>query len=377
MKYEETFLSSDVQLHNELLTFLSKQEFNNDGIMFGENFQMEGESAKPLPSCFRDVMKNLKDYIKEGGGNQEINSCRVVKFNSKSLSKQYCHNEYSINPESNIFSLCLGTSQTFIFTEKFSAEEETFETSTGSLLTMSRNSQNIFNHRIKNELPNENLCGFVLTFKCQNIKLMNSTCIAGDSNTKGIKFGSGKGTVEERYPGKQVYSPVIKYIDPLSCASYQNVVLSLGVNDVRQSDVKCYDDIKQVYARFKSKLRDINQVNPGAKVFIVPILPASSEALNAKICDYNRLLINDLPKSFYNVSIVDGVPRFLDSRRNLLKKSLFRKTGDILHINSSGHALLVRLVKDSIFRRKRNFVDGRSYSSSLKGTGEGYTGKNS
>ena len=98
---------------------------------------MEGESAKPLPSCFRDVMKNLNDYIKEGGGNYEINSCRVVKFNSKSLSKQYCHYEYSINPESKIFSLCLGTSQTFIFTEKFSAEEETFETSTGSLLTMS------------------------------------------------------------------------------------------------------------------------------------------------------------------------------------------------------------------------------------------------
>ena len=377
MKYEENFLSSDVQLHIQLLTFLSKQEFNNDGILFGESFQMEGESAKPLPSCFRDVMKNLNDNIKEGGGNYEINSCRVVKFNSKSLSKQYCHNEYSINPESNIFSLCLGTSQTFIFTEKFSIEEETFETSTGSLLTMSRNSQNIFSHRIKNELPNQNLCGFVLTFKCQNINLMNSTCIVGDSNTKGIKFGSGKGTVGERYPGKQVYSPVIKDIDPLSCASYQNVVLSLGVNDVRQSDVKCYDDIKQVYARFKSKLRDINQLNPGAKVFIVPILPTKSEALNVKICDYNRLLINNLPKSFYNVSIVDGVPRFLDSRRNLLKKSLFRKAGDILHINSSGHALLVTLVKDSIFRRKRNFVDGMSYSSSLKGTGEGYTGKNS
>ena len=121
----------------------------------------------------------------------------------------------------------------------------------------------------------------------------------------------------------------------------------------------------------------MNQLNPRAKFFIVPVLPTGSEALNTKVCDFNRLLINDLPKSFYNVSIVDGVPRFLDGRRNLLKKSLFRKPGDILHINSTGHALLVRLVKDSIFRRKRNFVDGRSYSSSLKGTGEGYTGNNS
>ena len=242
---------------------------------------------------------------------------------------------------------------------------------------MSRNSQNIFSHHIKNEFPNENLYSFVLTFKCQNVNFMNSTCIVGDSNTKGIKFGSGKGTVGERYPGKQVYSPVIKDVDPLSCASYQNVVLSLGVNDVRQMNIKCYGDIKQIYARFKSQLRDIDQLNPRAKVFIVPVLPTGSEALNAKICDYNRLLINDLPKSFYNVSIVDGVPRFLDSRRNLLKKSLFRKPGDILHINSAGHALLVRLVKDSIFRRRRRFVDGRSYSSSLKGTGEGYTDNHS
>ena len=118
--------------------------------------------------------------------------------------------------------------------EKFSAKEQTYVTSTGSLLIMSRNSQNIFSHRIKNEFPDENLYSFVLTFKCQNVNFMNSTC------TKGIKFGSGKGTVGERYPGKQVYSPVIKDVDPLSCASYQNVVLSLGVNDVRQMNIKCY-----------------------------------------------------------------------------------------------------------------------------------------
>ena len=51
MKCEENFLSTDVQLHNELLTFLSKQEFNNDGILFGESFQMECKSAKHSPSC--------------------------------------------------------------------------------------------------------------------------------------------------------------------------------------------------------------------------------------------------------------------------------------------------------------------------------------
>ena len=48
MKYEEKFLSSDVQLHNELITFLTKQEFSVHGILFSESFQ--GENSKPLPS---------------------------------------------------------------------------------------------------------------------------------------------------------------------------------------------------------------------------------------------------------------------------------------------------------------------------------------
>ena len=103
VKYEENFLSSDAQLHNDLMTFLSKQEFNNDGILFGESFQLEGESAKPLPSCFRDVVKILNDHIKEGGGDYEINSCRVVKLNSKSLSKQIAITSIQSTPRVTYF----------------------------------------------------------------------------------------------------------------------------------------------------------------------------------------------------------------------------------------------------------------------------------
>ena len=96
-----------------------------------------------------------------------------------------------------------------------------------------------------------------------------------------------------------------------------------------------------------------------------------NEILNVKVVDYNRLMMRDLPQAFYSVSIVQGVSRFLDNNRNILKRSLFRKHGDILHINSAGHGLLVRLIKNSIYDRNKGVVDGRSYSSSLKsGLGE-------
>ena len=190
---------------------------------------------------------------------------------------------------------------------------------------------------------------YSLIFKCVGHNFKNSTCIIGDSNTKGIKFGVGKGTVGERYPGKQVYSPVIDNIDPVICASYHNVVLSLGINDIRQPNVKDYSNIKQIYSQFKSKVNCIQKLNPGARIFVVPVLPTGSEELNVKVVDYNRLMIRDLPQAFYSVSIVHSVPRFLDSKRNISKGSLFRKHGDILHINAAGHGLLVKLIKDSYF----------------------------
>ena len=160
-------------------------------------------------------------------------------------------------------------------------------------------------------------------------------------------------------------------MDPVVCASYHNVVLSLGVNDTRQPNIKDYSDSKQIYSQFKSKVSCIQKLNPGARIFVVPVLPTGSEALNVKVVDYNRLMMRDLPQAFYSVSIVEGVPRFLNNNRNILRRSLFRNHGDILHINAAGHGLLVRLIKNSIFNRNKGVVDGRSYSSSLKsGLGE-------
>ena len=360
--------------HDELCSYLSQQTFtgNNEynAITYGESFHNGVNTTKPIPTCISTIMNKVNSLIEGNGANYKLNSCKVLKFDENSSLSMHSENDSSINPESNIFTLSLGSPRTLMFRDKLSGLESTHVVNPISLYIMSRNSQNFFTHCIRKDSLN-NGTNYSLIFKCVSHNFKNSTCIIGDSNTKGIKFGVGKGTVGERYPGKQVYSPVIENIDPVICASYHNIVLSLGVNDIRQPNVKDYSNIRQIYSQFKSKVNCIQKLNPRARIFVVPVLPTGSEELNVKVVDYNRLMIRDLPQAFYSVSIVHGVPRFLDSKRNILKGSLFRKHGDILHINAAGHGLLVKLIKDSIFYRNKGEVDGRSYSSSLKsGLGE-------
>ena len=165
----------------------------------------------------------------------------------------HSENDSSINPESDIFTLSLGSPRTLTFRDKFSGLESTHVADSGSLYVMSRNSQNFFIHCIREDSLN-NGTNYSLVFKCVSNNFKNSTCIIGGSNIKGIKFGVGKGTVRERYPEKQVYSPVIENMDPVVCASYHNVVLSLGFNDIRQSNVIDYSDIKQIYPHLSQRL---------------------------------------------------------------------------------------------------------------------------
>ena len=59
-------------------------------------------------------------------------------------------------------------------------------------------------------------------------------------------------------------------------------------------------------------------------------------------------------------------------KETLLKAHFLRGRvlGDILHINSMGHSLLVKLMKEAIYLRRKGIVDGRSYSSRVKSGGE-------
>ena len=219
-------------------------------------------------SFCRDIVRLTNDIAR-------CSSCRDIVLSRYS----------SVTPESSIFSLNIGAPSAVLFRNKITGEEHRHLPKPNSFLSMSRSSQTVFSHR--NHI--EKSCNgplYTLTFKCMNDKYLNSTCLIGD--------------IKERYPGKQLYAIIIEQIDPLVCASYQNVVLSLGINDIKSDDIRSRCDVEQVYNRFKTKIHEIVHLNTRARIFIIPVLPTGSEVLNAKVMDFNHLLVGDLVHSCYS-----------------------------------------------------------------------------
>ena len=237
----------------ELEIFLSKQKLSNRFLFLGQcNNKDPHNESSAIPPNIKTIIDKLNHYVKEQGFNYELNSCVISRDNCL----EYSDDNYAINPESSIFSLNIGAPSAVLFRDKITGEEHRHLPKPNIFLVMSRSSQIVFSHRhhIKKSC---NGPLYTLTFKCMNDKYLNSTCLIGDSNTRAIKFGSGRGTVGERYPGKQVYAPIIEQIDALVCASYQNVVLTLGINDIKSDDIRSRHDVEQVYNRFKTKIHDI------------------------------------------------------------------------------------------------------------------------
>ncbi len=226
----------------------------------------------------------------------------------------------------------------------------------------------MFSHRIEPESSQTpQAVRYSLTFRCVSRSFSNSICLIGDSNFRDIEFGAGRGKVGETYPGKRVYAPLIEDIDPLVGAAYSNIVIGVGINNIKHKGVNHFRDIEHIYEQYKQKIYEINNINPTAKIFVFPLLPTGSELLNVKVMDFNHLLSSNLPQWCCNVSIISGVVGFLESpNKNVLKRRLTKRPGDILHINATGRGLLVRLMKQALYSRRRGFVDGRSYSSAIK-----------
>ena len=117
-----------------------------------------------------------------------------------------------------------------------------------------------------------------------------------------------------------------------------------------------------MYDAYCTKVRNIVRLNPKSKIVVVPALPTKSAALNKRVLDFDDLLINNLPQACRNVTSARGVSRFVDSHTGLLKEWLSKHRDDALHINESGRALLVRLVKDELYKRKQGKTGSRPWN---------------
>ena len=101
-----------------------------------------------------------------------------------------------------------------------------------SVYSMTRRSQNFFKHCIDPGSIAEGV-RYSLAFRSVSGLNRNTTCIIGDSNTRGLKFGTNhRRTFGKLLPGKQFLAPTISDIDPYVACGYSNVVVMWGINDI-------------------------------------------------------------------------------------------------------------------------------------------------
>ena len=371
----------------ELQTF--KQENGHGVLSFGEPYSYTGSKSSsnvpPIPTELKPLFDRINAlqteiYSEKYSQNREltaplINSCLINKYEgANSYLPKHSDREVTINPESSIFTLSLGSSCELTFVDRFSGSESHLTCNDRSLYHMTRRSQEVFEHLIK---PGSIDSGtrYSFTFRCVSWVNKNSTCLMGDSNTGLLKFGDNKrGTFGKLMPGQKFWSPRIEDLDPVSCMGYANVVLLCGINDVRQPDVESHNDIAGCYNKLKLKIKQIQCLSPRTAVFVCRLLPTKNPQLNVKVDIFNRLIFFDLLRTCKDVVEVGGFLRF--ARNQVLADELskqYDRNGrpDMLHLNKSGARVLAGLIKYSVFfrlnggvdkRRRTDRVDGRSYS---------------
>ena len=100
---------------------------------------------------------------------------------------------------------------------------------------MSRKSQDTWKHRIDPN-PEASSVRYSLTFRYVTKHNENATIVIGDSNTRYLKFGTGKGTFGDKLPGKRVLAFTIDQINPEICTGYRNIFIHCGINNIRNTE---------------------------------------------------------------------------------------------------------------------------------------------
>ena len=401
--YMDNFIPADE--YEELLNYLKtlspdsfKKERGRSTIKFGEKYSYNGsreDSIVEIPPLVKRVLDKVNaDLVQDDV--PLLNSCLVTKYTGPSaLIPEHSDNERAIHPDSSIYTVSLGCDATIKFRDVLSGSVHEQAVKSGSLYSMTRASQDVFRHSIpRNQELTESDIRFSLTFRSLHWRNNNSTVIIGDSNTGGLKFSSfGRsapsnlsGTFGNAMPGKRVAAFTVDQLDPFKCIGFNNIVVHCGINSIRGEEVSSEDQVRDVYVHFKTKISDIVSVNKRARIYVNTLLPTKIENVNKKQKLFNSLIVNDLPKSFKDIRIINSQSRF-SNVAGLLAPGLSREFNshgepDQLHLNESGLRLLSYLIKSSLFSRKKSQdggtgdsgggrvqQEGRSYSSVLRNRG--------
>ena len=334
--------------------------------MFGHPYHYNGSrhtsQFTEIPTPITDVIAAIKTKYP----NTELNSCLINKYvGPQSFLPKHADNESTIDPVSSIYTVSLGHASTVKFSEIHGKKKCEFVAEPNSLYVMSRSSQAYWHHQIdaNAELPEDSV-RYSLTFRHVDKKFTKSTIIIGDSNTRNLKFGSGKGTFGHNMPGKREEAIHLQDLKPESCCGYRNIFIHCGINDIKHHRVSNAGKVQQKFSELKSKLEEITVLCPGSKLFVSPILPTKSHDWNRRAIHFNKLLFNYCNESNGKV-VALNFSNFCDEYGNLRNDmGKYWNPSDPLHLGSKGITDLVKIIRQSVFN---NNVTSLSYSDALSG----------
>ena len=362
--YTEGFI--DENFSEELLQFLDShaEEFNKNSerghgvISFGQPYKYNGAKASsPLSKTFPEQVAKLVEIIQNKDPDSVVNQCLINRYEDEnSLLPEHADDEETIVHGSNIFTISLGDTCDVKFKRVDGTNEEIVKSVQGrSMYVMSRSSQTQWTHRIDPSTTSRGL-RYSMTFRYVSQNGSEATLIQGDSNTRYLKFGSGKGTFGDRLPGRRKLCFTIDEIDPNACIGYKNVVLHCGINDIRRPQA----DVRDCATRLIGKLDKISKTcRSSCKIIFSPILPTKLPHLNQKAKMFNQLIFDYINRVNPRIGCLD-FNCFLDDSDLLSDRfGRFHDKTDAIHLGSTGIFTLSRVIIEKI---RGNLVDGRMFN---------------
>ena len=311
---------------------------------------------KEIPSEIQALINHIRPKLPNP--DMRINSCLVSRYKTgDNHIPAHRDNEPVINPESDIVTISLGAERNMQFSNNSGSIKIEKKLEDGSMLVTSRYAQDFWLHGIDRDGSADVRYSFTLRDIAPHY--VNSTVILGDSNTRFIKFGTGKGTLGAWMPGKHIN---VSHIDAIPKASevgpYRNFVIHTGINSInnqrhRQSNMSLAKTLE-------SKIQNINTTYPNSKIFISLLLPSRSVPLNHRIRDFNNLIL-DMTCRLTSVSIIDNSifgsvlsnehGRWMPSNDN--SGEFVPKLNDILHLGKHGLRTFAMNIKNTVIRKKK------------------------
>ena len=383
VKFVEDAVPESIQ--NSLKMFLSENsnQFVNiggcrDTLYFGEyGYKYNGgrHVAKEIPTPIKELLNVVQPHLSNTNAN--INSCLVTRYKSEAdFIPQHRDDEPLLDPCSEIVTVSTGASRVLTFASNSGSKSQNLVLSSNSVLVTSRRAQDYWTHGI--EKANE-ACEERVSFTFRHIAphFLNSTVIVGDSNTRLLSFGDGKGNFGKWMPGECIKATHIEDIpDPIKIGPYRNVVIHTGINNIKTRNSRSTQGLGSI---LENKCKNIMKAYPNCKIFLSLLLPTKLGSLNYRVRDMNNIL-HDIAHTHKNISVINQhVDKLCDSNGLLMDEfgRYDREAGtflarDVLHLGKKGLRLFAMSIKSSIMGKYKKQDQGQPTTSAERGTQNGY-----